>query len=228
MSASKTTPPRVSARVSPVNAPESSSRSNPAKQSFVLLNLFEQVKNVSTALGEFMSTHHMDISETGIKHLEVMEHSLRLIYSAGMKQTGIVSSVKHLQKSFILKRNADKKRKTEDPMERLPRLAVHGLREFAKRMKKGESEEARKASAPPLPMILYEEPRRSARGSPTTTPSALNLEDFTGLPPQLRPDVSNDSLVYRITSCLDAQLSHGQPLRVDCRNHQHGKECAWF
>jgi len=202
MSASKTTPPRASARVSPVNTPESSSRSNPAKQSFVLLNLFEQMKNVSTALGEFKSTHHMHISETAIKHLEVMEHSLRLIYSAGMKQTGIVSSVKHLQKSFILKRNADKKRKTEDPMERLPRLAVHGLREFAKRMKKGESEEARKASAPPLPMISYEEPRRSARGSPTTTPSALNLDDFTGLPPQGARLWTKESLVWFVDNLV--------------------------
>jgi hypothetical protein len=142
------------------------------------------VNTVSTALGEFKSTHHMDISDTGIKHLEVMEHSLQLIYSAGMKQVGIVSTVKHSHKSYILNWNADKKRKKENPMEIVPRQAVHGLREFAKRFKKAETEEARRASALPTPLLFYKKPRRSTRGSPTTTPSVMNLNDFTGLPPQ--------------------------------------------
>ena len=44
-------------------------------------------------------------------------------------------------------------------MERVPRLAVHGLQEFAKRFKKAEAEEAKTENVPPLLILLHKELR---------------------------------------------------------------------
>ena len=81
-------------RVSPISTPlsltlpktssyGSSRKPNTATDSFVLVDLFKQVNNMSTALGELKCPHRM--ADTGIKHLKVMEECLKLIYSVDMK-----------------------------------------------------------------------------------------------------------------------------------------------
>lgn len=72
---------------------------NAAKESFCLLNLLFEVKNVSTALGQFKSTKGEKISYADNKHSEMMVESLELIYSSGRHQVGKTSTVKYLQKS---------------------------------------------------------------------------------------------------------------------------------
>ena len=57
--------------------------SNPVKESFHLLDLLQQVNNVSTALAEFKYNHATHINDAGIKDLEVMIESLNLIHSDG-------------------------------------------------------------------------------------------------------------------------------------------------
>ena len=54
-----------------------SSSSNPAKETFFLLDL----KKVGTALGEFKCNHGADVDERGIKHLKVMMEALEHIHS---------------------------------------------------------------------------------------------------------------------------------------------------
>ena len=56
----------------PGKSPNGSTASNPAKESFFLLDLLQEVKNVGTVLGEFKCNHGEDVSDAGIKHLEVM------------------------------------------------------------------------------------------------------------------------------------------------------------
>ena len=100
----------------PGKSPQGLIASNSAKESFFLLDLFQELKNVGTALGEFKCNHGKYVSVTGIKHLEVMVQSLELIYSAGTKQVGKISSVKCLLRAFKLKGNAIKNRNAKDPM----------------------------------------------------------------------------------------------------------------
>ena len=101
-----TTPARASSTVSPSNTPLSNApsgkpstgpagNSNPLKESFHLLDLLEQVKNVSAALEEFKEDHKY-VNDMGNKHLEVMIESLGWIYSTGRTQVGQISTVKYL------------------------------------------------------------------------------------------------------------------------------------
>ena len=158
--------------------------SNPVKESFHLLDLLQQVNNVATALAEFKYNHATHINDAGIKDLEVMIESLNLIHSDGQKQVGQVSTVKYLHKSYGLVKNSAKKRKAEDPMRKIQRGAVSGLREFVKKCKKEELEAIKKANSPPPPMLFYEEPGRSERGPPSPFNPRMLIDDFTGLPPQ--------------------------------------------
>ena len=158
--------------------------SNPAKESFFLLDLFQELKNVGTALGEFKCNHGKYVSVTGIKHLEVMVQSLELIYSAGTKQVAKISSVKYLPRAYKLKETAIKRKNAKDPMHVALRGAVSGLRGFVRRCKKARAEVLKEENDPPQPMPFYKEPRRSGRGPSPISTKELLQKNFTGLPPQ--------------------------------------------
>ena len=65
-------------------SPDGSTKSsNLAKESFLLLDLLQEVKNVGIALVEFKTNHGKDVSEAGIKNLEVMVEFLEFICSVG-------------------------------------------------------------------------------------------------------------------------------------------------
>ena len=145
---------------SPINISNGSTKSsNPAKESFLLLDLLQEVKNVGIALVEFKTNHGKDVSEGGIKNLEVMVESLEFIYSAGTSQIGKVSLVKYLTRAYGLMRNTAKKRKSEDPMQIVRAGAMHGLRKFVRMSKKARKKVVEKENAPPKPMPFYEEPQ---------------------------------------------------------------------
>ena len=90
--------------------------SNTTKESFLLLDLLEELNNGTTALVEFKSTHKQHINDAGIKHLEIMVKSLGLIYSDGQKQVRKISTIRYLTKSYTHGKRADRKRKVDDPM----------------------------------------------------------------------------------------------------------------
>ena len=161
----ETTPTRELSTGSPQNlplfhslaekSPNSSPRdSNPAKDSFLLLDLLEEVKNVSTALVEFKCQHDY-VNDAGIKHLEVMMESLECIYDAARKQVGKISTVKYLKRAYDLSTTADRKRKAEDPMLIIRSGAVYGLRKFVKKYKITDAELTKIANSPPQPMLYY-------------------------------------------------------------------------
>ena len=159
----------------------SSSSSNPAKETFFLLDLLQVVKKVGTALGEFKCNHGADVDERGIKHLEVMMEALEHIHSAGTKQVGKISKVKYLTKAYKLTQTADRKRKAEDPMAKVRNKgAVCELREFVTKCKKARAEVIEKENAPPLPMQFYKEPRQSNRGT-NPIPTTESLQQINAL-----------------------------------------------
>ena len=220
-----TTPARASSIGSPSNdslslfqsekSPNGSpGNSNPVKETFHLLDLLEQVKHVSAALVEFKEDQD-NVNDKGNKHLEVMIESLDLIYSTGQKQVGKISKVKYLKKAYNLSKNADRKRKAEDPMLIIRSGAVYGLKKFLKKCKMADVESMKTANSTPRPMLYYEEKRKSGREiiapdllgsgrvstSPQTTvcivndPWADSLHNFTGLPPQSARQWTTESLI---------------------------------
>jgi hypothetical protein len=69
------------------------------------------VKGVDTALGQFKCNHGKDVTDAGIKHLEVMMEALDNIHLAGIKQVGRISKAKYLNKAHDLARTMGNKRK---------------------------------------------------------------------------------------------------------------------
>ena len=122
----ETTPTRELSTGSPQNlplfqslaemSPNSSPRnSNPENDLFLLLDLLEEFKNVSTELVGFKCQHDY-VNDAGIKHLEVMVESLECIYDAARKKVGKISTVKYLKRAYDLSTTSDRRRKAEDPM----------------------------------------------------------------------------------------------------------------
>ena len=146
------------------------------------------------------------MKDSGIKNLEVMMESLERIYSAGQKQVGKISTVGFLKKAYGLKKSAEKKRKSEDPMLSVRGGAVSGLKTFVKNCKKAEGETMNKSQSTPPPMPFYEEPRRTQRVSIPTHPMEMTLADFTGLPPKGANAWTNES----ICSIMDDLKNRGQ------------------
>ena len=94
------------------------------------------MKDVATALGEFKCNHGEDVTDTGIKHLEVMVEALDNIHSTGTKQVGRISKVKYLTKAYGLTQTVDRKRKADNTMAKVRNNGVVcRLREFVTKYK---------------------------------------------------------------------------------------------
>ena len=91
--------------------------SNPAKESFRLLDLLDEVKNASLALNDFKSKYGAKLAAVGVQQLEVVIESLDWVHSAGVRQAGKISKVKYLRRSHQYAKAAGRKRKSNDPMQ---------------------------------------------------------------------------------------------------------------
>ena len=174
-----------------------STNSNPAKVSYHLLDLINEILNVSVALGQFQAAHAHHLPDAAVKHLSVMTESLELIADQSRRGVVNISRVKYLQPAHDRIAAAERKRKRDDPMRNIRTNTIWGLRALIKKHKISEKVMKKEATAPP-PMPIYEEPRRSARGASTIFDPILLRDDFTGRPPAGAKAWTGEALVYFI------------------------------
>ena len=165
--------------------------------SYHLLDLINEILNVSVALGQFQAANAHHLSDAAVKHLSVMTESLALI--ADQSRWGVVniSRVKYLQLAHDRIATGERKRKRDDPMRNIRSSAICGLRALIKKYKTSENVDKKEATAPPL-MPIYEEPRRSVRGSNIIFDPTLFRDDFTGRPLAGAKAWTGEALVYLI------------------------------
>ena len=76
-------------QITPIKTPSlvkpTTADTNKAQESWCLLDIISEVRNVAIALGQFQNKHADDLSDGDVKELDVMIYSLDCIYEGGRR-----------------------------------------------------------------------------------------------------------------------------------------------
>ena len=124
---------------------------NHAQVSYHLLDLINEILNVSVALGQFQAAHAHHLPDAAVKHLSVMTESLEVIADQSRRGVVNISRVKYLQPAHDRIAAAERKRKRDDPMRNIRSSDICGLRALIKKDTKPARKWSRRRQRLPHP-----------------------------------------------------------------------------